>query len=101
MSIPVYEDGKIVGQVNYTSNLDHWNGSNWQCGGVGLHLGITQLKKTGKYVLVHGTQWEGSRNTAEVVTPDEALQTILAHDSDELKNWPELQKLYNDTMDTD
>lgn len=99
--VSVHEDDRIVGQVEYNSNLDHWNGSNWQCGGTGLHLGISQLKKSGKYVLIHGTQWQGSRDTAEVVSKEDALQAILENDADELENWPELQKIFSTTMDSD
>lgn len=99
--VTVFDGEKVVGQVEYNSNLDHWDGRNWTCGGTGLHLGITQLKKSKKYVLIHGTQWQGSKDRAEVVTPEEALQAILQNDPDELKYWPDLQKMYEETMDND
>lgn len=101
--VTVYSDDtrdEVVGQVEYNSNLDHWDGHNWTCGGTGLHLGITQLKKSGKYVLIHGTQWQGAKDWAVVVSKEEALQAILKNDPDELEKWPELQKLYADTMDS-
>ena len=99
--VSVFDGEKIVGQVEYNSNLDHWDGNNWTGGGTGVHLGITQLKKSKKYVLIYGTQWQGEKDRAEVVTPEEALQAILKHDQDELKNWPDLQKMYEKTMDND
>jgi len=99
--VSVYDGEKIIGQVDYNSCLDHWDGHNWTSGSTGLHLGITRLRKSGKYVLIHGTQWQGEKDRAEVVTDEEALQAILDNDPKELENWPELQKLYNDTMDSD
>lgn len=99
--ISVYENKQIIGQVEYNSDLDHWDGHNFACGGPGRHLGIAQFKKSGKYVLIYGTQWQGERDRAEVVSADKALQAILTHKPDELTNWPELQKLYEETMDSD
>lgn len=81
MSVPLYEDDKVIGMVEYTDNLDHWDGSNWTCGGTGLHLGIGKLKDGRNYVC-HGTQWEGQRNTAHVLTREEAQELVLRHKAD-------------------
>ena len=70
------EDGNALGRVRYNSNLDYWDGRNWSNGGVGIHLGLTKLKD-GSYVLIHGTQWEGAIDSAKVVSPMMALQSIL------------------------
>jgi hypothetical protein len=102
--ISVYADEsrmEIVGQVTYNSNLDHWDGHNWSNGGTGTHLGITRLKKSGKMVLIHGTQWQGCKDWAEVVSDEQALQAILDNDPSELDNWPHLKALKESIIDTD
>jgi hypothetical protein len=94
------ESGKVVGRVNYNSNLDHWDGHNHTCGSTGRHLGITKLKD-GRFVLIRGTQWQGEQNIAEVVTAEEALQAILSSGNDEMldeEKFGELKKLNNETM---
>ena len=91
---------KVIARVRYNSALDYWDGSNHQNGGVGRHLGITKLRD-GRYVLIHGTQWEGEKDVAYVVSPEEALQAILKSDNGELldtKKFRELKDLYEDTM---
>jgi L-cysteine desulfidase len=96
--INVYEDGRIIARVNYNSNLDYWDGHNWTCGGVGYHKGITKLK-SGKYVLIYGTQWEGERDYAEVISKEEALQEILRSGNESLLDkFDDLKKLY-ESMD--
>ena len=69
--IPVYEDGNIIARVNYNSDLDYWDGRNWTCGSTGHHKGLTKLKKSGQYVLIHGTQWQGERDSAEIISKEE------------------------------
>lgn len=98
--IPVYDQNdKVVAKVNYTDNLDVWNGSNWQSGGTGLHQGITKLRKpvNGRtFVLVHGSQWQGSRSYGELISDKSALQKILKAEKDDLlkKYFPqEIEKL--------
>lgn len=86
------ESGEVVARVEYNSNLDFYDGSNYTCGSTGRHQGLTKLKD-GRYVLIHGTEWEGERNTAEVVTADEALQAILSSDNDELLEQPRFSEL--------
>jgi len=77
---------KVVGLVPYVSNLDHWDGHNWNCGQRGRHLGVGRTKK-GKYYLCHGTQWEGERDYAKIVTKSEAQEAVLEHNPD---IWEEL-----------
>jgi len=84
--------GDIVARVSYNSNLDHWDGHNWSDGGVGTHLGITRLRD-GRYVLIHGTQWQGCKDRGYIATNDEALRAILVNQPDRLADWPELAKL--------
>ena len=74
------ENGMIVAHVKYNQNLDVWNGSNWQNGGTGMHLGLTMLKD-GTPVLITGTQWQGHRDTAECVSIDDAVQAVMGSDS--------------------
>lgn len=91
--VPVYdEDQRIVAHVEYNSNLDYWDGRNNTCGSTGRHLGLTVLKD-GRFVLIHGTQWQGERDHAEVVSADEALQAVLRTGSSELLESPRFKAL--------
>lgn len=74
--VNVYENGKIIADVDYNNNLDVWNGQNWQSGGPGNHRGLTRLED-GRFVLIHGSDWQGVEDYAEIITPEEALQEIL------------------------
>jgi hypothetical protein len=87
------ETGIVVADVEYNTILDHWDGSNWTCGSTGLHLGITKLKKLDSFVLIHGTQWQGQQDYAEIVTDEEALQAILRAGHDELLEDPKYSRL--------
>ena len=97
MDIPVYADyehGEIIARVSYNTNLDYWDGNNMTCGGTGLHKGLTRLKKSGDYVLVHTSQWQGSRDYAEVISPKQAVQEILKSGNHELfEAYPELKTI--------
>lgn len=75
--------GPVIARVKYNSRLDIWDGSYWTNGGLGSHLGITQLRD-GRYVLIHGTEWQGERDWAEVVSDERALQEILFSDNEQL-----------------
>ena len=93
--VPVYdEEGKVIARVAYNKKLDFWDGRNWTCGSTGRHLGYTRLK-SGKYVLIHGTQWQGERNHAEVVSPERLVQEAArAGRLDELyEDFPELREI--------
>lgn len=85
--VSVHHEGRIVGKVAYNSDLDHWDGHNFTCGSTGRHLGITRLKKTidgMSFVLIHGTQWDGETDHAELVSNDEAKQAILSSGDDNI-----------------
>jgi hypothetical protein len=85
----------VIARVRYNQDLDRWDGRNYTCGSTGRHLGITKLK-TGEYVLIHGTQWQGERDTAVIVDPMTALQEILKSGNEELletKKFIDLKKL--------
>jgi len=96
--IPVYDGEEIIGEVEYNNNLDFWDGSNWTCGSVGHHKGLTQLQD-GRYVLIHGTQWQGERDSAVIITAEEAVQEILRSGNTEwFEEFPELNKLREKTI---
>ena len=93
--VAVYDGDDIVARVEYTNNLDYWDGRNHSCGSVGRHKGLTRLRN-GQYVLIRGTQWQGERDHAEIISPSEALQEILSSGNDELfneKRFADLKKL--------
>ena len=79
--ITLYDDDEPIGVVEYTDNLDTWNGSNSQCGGVGLHMGIGKLKNGGFY-LCHGSQRQGSNDYAETIDKDIAKSMVLRYNPD-------------------
>lgn len=101
--VPVYENesmDRVIARVRYNQDLDYWDGRNWSNGGMGRHKGITKLAD-GRYVIIHGTDWQGERDYAVVVTPEEALQEILKSGHTELletKKFKELKELYEKTM---
>ena len=91
---------KVIARVRYTDNLDYWDGNNFTNGGTGMHKGLTKLRD-GSYVIIIGTQWQGSRDYAYVVTPEEALQEILKSENEQLldtKKFADLKKLHEETM---
>ena len=81
MSVRLYDGNDCIGVVDYTANLDHWDGFNWTCGSTGRHLGVGKLKD-GRFYLCHGTQWQGEMDRAEVISEDEAKRRILGHNPD-------------------
>jgi len=98
--INVYdEERNIVGRVEYNNKLDFWDGHNWTCGSTGLHKGITKLKN-GSYVLIHGSQWQGSQDYAEIISKEQALQEILNGDPELLKEskFKDLVELQKETI---
>jgi hypothetical protein len=93
MTVPVYDDEEVVAEVEYNQELDHWDGHNYTCGSTGRHLGLTQLDD-GRYVLIHGTQWQGEENTAEIISASQAVKEIIqSGNTDLFKTYPELQDL--------
>jgi hypothetical protein len=99
--VNVYEDGRVIARVEYNSNLDFWDGKNWTCGSTGRHLGLTRLRKSGQYVLIHGTDFQGEQDRAEIVTDEEAYRAIISSGNIELlEKFPDLQRFEED-IDTD
>lgn len=93
-----YEKDEVVGRVRYNQILDFWDGRNYTCGSVGRHKGLTKLKD-GRYVLIIGTQWQGERDYAYIITPSDALQEIMRSDNMELlktQKFKDLRKLYDE-----
>jgi hypothetical protein len=89
------ESDEVVSRVRYNSDLDYWDGRNWTNGGTGRHKGITKLKD-GRYVIIHGTQWQDEKDKAYIVSPEEAIQEILRAQKVELfktKKYKDLGKL--------
>jgi len=95
--VNVYDkNGLVVVRVAYDSNLDHWDGHNWTCGGRGFHAGLVKLND-GFYMLIYGSEWVGDHNWAEIITADEALQVIIqANKFDLLEEvrFKELKEIY-------
>lgn len=80
--VPLHDDEEVVGRVPYTSNLDYWDGHNWTCGSTGRHLGVGRTE-SGVFYLVHGTQWQGERDYAEIVSEEQAKASVMkANDND-------------------
>jgi hypothetical protein len=99
--VNVYKDGKVIARVGYNSNLDYWDGKNWTCGSMGRHLGLTRLRKSGQYVLIHGTDFLGEQDRAEIISDEEAYQQILTSGNIELlEKFPDLRRFEED-LDTD
>ena len=98
--VNVYDGERIVARVKYNELLDSWDGNDYSSGSTGHHLGITKLK-SGKFVLIYGTAWEGERNTASVVSDEEALFAVLESGHDELLDQPKYARLkaLSDKMD--
>jgi hypothetical protein len=101
--VNVYEDEfmeKVIARVRYNQNLDFWDGRNFTCGSTGRHKGLTRLKD-GRYVLIYGTQWQGEKDYAIVISAEQALQEILKSgnlDLLETKKFRELKKMYEQQM---
>jgi len=94
------EDKRVIARVEYNNNLDYLVNSNYQNGGTGRHKGLTKLKN-GNYILIHGTQWQGERDYAEVISKERALQEILDSKNIELLDelrFSELNELMNETL---
>ena len=96
--VNVLQNGDVIARVRYNQNLDYWDGRNWTSGGVGRHKGLTKLRD-GRYVLIHGTNWQGEKDWAEIISAEQALQEILKAQRLELldtKKFAELKKLYQE-----
>lgn len=94
-NIPVYdEDGRVIARVKYNDKLDFWDGRNITCGSTGRHMGYTRLK-SGKWVLIHGTQWQGERDYGEVISAERLIQEAArtGHLNELYANYPELMAI--------
>lgn len=75
--VNVYDENKeVIAVVDYNNNLDIWNGSNWQSGGTGQHKGLTRLED-GRFVLIHGSDWQGVESFGNIIDETTALQEIM------------------------
>ena len=81
--IPLYDDAKCIGRVTYTDNLDQWDGHNFTSGSTGRHSGIGKTR-SGQYFRVDGTQWQGERDAAVIISREEAQQLVLSADKPDL-----------------
>ncbi len=91
------ESNEIIADVEYNNNLDIWNGSNWQSGGTGHHKGLTRLED-GRFVLIHGSDWQGVKDYGEIITKNEALQEILNSRDLDLLDEFDLREDYENKM---
>ncbi len=89
--VNVYKEGELIATVKYNSNLDQWNGNNYQNGGTGKHLGITKLED-GTFVAIHGSDWQGDTDWAEIITPKKAYELIMKFDETMLE-WEAFKEL--------
>lgn len=89
--VNVYDNGELIATVKYNSNLDVWNGSNFQNGGTGLHLGLTRLED-GRCVLIHGSDWQGDTDWAELISDKRAYELIMEYDASMLE-WDKFKDL--------
>jgi len=93
-------NGDVVAEVKHNAALDYWDGRNYTCGSTGRHKGLTQLDD-GRFVLIHGTDWQGERDSAEIITAERAVQEILrSTNTDLFDEYPELQEI-RDAMPAD
>lgn len=90
------DEEKIITQVEYNQDLDYWDGHNFQNGGASRHLGLAQLAD-GRFVLIHGSDWQGSRSYAVIASLAECVQEIMRSDNEQvLDDYPELQEYYDE-----
>ena len=103
-NVNVYESefcNEIVARVKYNEKLDYWDGRNRGNGGLGKHKGITKLKD-GRFVIIIGSQMQGSKDYAYIVSKEEALQEVLKSGNLELledNKFAELKTLYEKSCD--
>lgn len=89
---------EVIARVEYNSRLDTWDGHNWTSGGVGMHKGITKLKKSPDpsrpYVIIVGSQWQGAIDFGYLVTAKEAMAEICkANCANDDWVWPEIKAM--------
>ena len=112
MKVKVYDEnpiesmqgfyGDYCAMVKYNSRLDYWDGSNWANGGLGMHKGITRLRRETDtpYVIIIGSQWQGAVDYGYCVTAEDAAQEIIrAGRVDEHWVWPEIRAIIEEMDD--
>jgi len=96
--VKVYDENmEIIADVDYNNNLDFWNGNNWTSGSTGRHKGITRLED-GRFVLIHGSDWQGEKDYGELISKDQALKEILDSDDLDLLDEFDLRDEYEKTI---
>jgi hypothetical protein len=82
--VPVFKHAHAIGIVDYIDNLDRWDGRNFNSGRNGRHLGVGRCKK-GWYVC-NGTQWQGERDNAQLISEEEAKQLCLNYNPEKYQD---------------
>ena len=80
--VKCYNGNEVIGMVDCVYNLDYWDGSTHTPEIAGRHLGIGKTKDGRFFYLVHGAQWQGEKDYAELVGEEEAKQEVLRHNPD-------------------
>lgn len=90
--VNVFDEGTLVGQVWYQTNLDSQINGRWMYGTWGKHRGLTRLED-GRYVLIYGSSLPKERNYGIVVSPEKAAEEIILSGHLELfeERFPELK----------
>lgn len=97
------DDNEVIGRVNYSTNLDFYDGNDFSCGNTGCHKGLTKLIN-GNFVLINISDLEGTHDYAEIISIEQALQEILKSNNLQLlyeDRFSNLNKLYKDLLNSD
>ena len=79
------EDGTVINTDKASgqwAEATDWNGSNHISRATGdqwVHQELYRSRK-GRYYLIHSSQWQGSQDHAEWISPQEATRWLLAND---------------------
>lgn len=95
-----FQEGPVIARVRYNAILDYWDGRNWSNGGTGMHKGLTKLRD-GSYVIIIGSQWQGSKDYGYTVLPEQALDEILKSGNSSIldtKKYSDLKKLHRELL---
>jgi len=94
--VKLYNNDEVIGDVEYNSKLDYWDGRNYSNGGTGRHKGFGQTE-SGEFYLIFGTQWQGEEDYAKIVSADRIVkEAIKSKNISELEEYPELISLYEE-----
>lgn len=89
------ENGKVIGRVRYSNNLDYPSGCYWLYKTENFQEGLMKLYD-GRYVLIYIFKKPFKKSYGKVISPDRALQEILGSKSFELldaRKFAELKQL--------